>query len=299
MTHLPPSGPPAGGMPPAGGVPVCPRHPDRESYIRCQRCERPVCTECQRSAPVGFQCVDCVAAQAKTVRTARTTLGGSVQRGGLTATTAIMVLCGIAYALQWVGAFDITRQFMFVPALALREPWTFLTAAFLHSPNFLLHIVFNMYALWLGGPYLENLIGRARFVALYLLSAVGGSVGFLLLATPGATSQSWFTGTVGASGAVFGLWGAITVINRKLGRDIGGMIALLLINTAIGFFPGLSIAWQAHLGGLVTGALAGAVLAYAPRERRALLQPIGLAALFVLLGALVMLKAATVPAGLI
>ncbi len=278
---------------------MCPRHPDRESYIRCQRCDRPVCTECQRSAPVGFQCVDCVAAQAKTVRTARTTFGGSVQRNGLSATTAIMGLCGIAYALQWVGAFDITRQFMFVPAFALREPWTFLTSAFLHSPNFLLHIVFNMYALWLGGPYLESLVGRARFVALYLLSAVGGSVGLFLLATPGVTSQSWWTGAVGASGAVFGLWGAIMIFNRKLGRDNGGMIALLLINTVIGFYPGLSIAWQAHLGGLVTGALAGVVLAYAPRERRTLLQPFGLAALVVLLGVLVMLKAATVPDGLI
>lgn len=278
---------------------MCPRHPDRESYIRCQRCDRPVCTECQRSAPVGFQCVDCVAAQAKTVRTARTTFGGSVQRNGLSATTAIMGLCGVAYALQWVGAFDITRQFMFVPAFALREPWTFLTSAFLHSPNFLLHIVFNMYALWLGGPYLESLVGRARFVALYLLSAVGGSVGLFLLATPGVTSQSWWTGAVGASGAVFGLWGAIMIFNRKLGRDNGGMIALLLINTVIGFYPGLSIAWQAHLGGLVTGALAGVVLAYAPRERRTLLQPFGLAALVVLLGVLVMLKAATVPDGLI
>ena len=278
---------------------MCPRHPDCESYIRCQRCDRPVCTECQRSAPVGFQCVDCVAAQAKTVRTARTTFGGSVQRNGLSATTAIMGLCGVAYALQWVGAFDITRQFMFVPAFALREPWTFLTSAFLHSPNFLLHIVFNMYALWLGGPYLESLVGRARFVALYLLSAVGGSVGLFLLATPGVTSQSWWTGAVGASGAVFGLWGAIMIFNRKLGRDNGGMIALLLINTVIGFYPGLSIAWQAHLGGLVTGALAGVVLAYAPRERRTLLQPFGLAALVVLLGVLVMLKAATVPDGLI
>lgn len=296
---LPPPGPPAYGTQPAGGVPVCPRHPDRESYVRCQRCERPVCPECQRPAAVGFQCVDCVKEQAKTVRTGRTAFGGQVQRGGLTATTAIIGLCVFVYALQWLGGSSVTRRFMFVPAYALQEPWLFLTSAFLHSPGFLLHIVFNMYALWLGGPYLESLLGRARFLALYLLCAVGGSVGLFLLATPGADSRSWWTGAVGASGAVFGTWGAIMVFNRRLGRDNGGMIALLLINTAIGFVPGLSIAWQAHLGGLVTGILTGAVLAYAPRERRAVLHPIGLAAVAVLLLGLVIAKAATVPAGLL
>lgn len=299
MTQLPPSGPPAFGLPSAGGAPVCPRHPDRESYIRCQRCDRPVCPECQRSAPVGFQCVDCVAAQAKTMRTARTTFGGQVQRGGLNATTALIGLCVAVYALQWLGGGAVTRQFMFVPAFAIAEPWTFLTAAFLHSPNFVLHIAFNMYALWLGGPYLESLLGRARFLGLYLLSAVGGSVGVFLLAVPGEASRSWWTGAVGASGAVFGLWGAIMVFNRRLGRDNGGMIALLLINTAIGFFPGLSIAWQAHLGGLLTGILAGAVLAYSPRERRSVLHPVGLAGIAVLLLVLVITKVALTPSGLL
>jgi membrane associated rhomboid family serine protease len=295
----PPSGPPAYGTNPTDDVPVCPRHPDRVSYVRCQRCERPVCPECQRPAAVGFQCVDCVAEQAKTVRSGRTTFGGQVQRGGRNATTTIIGICVAVYILQRLGGIRITRQFMFVPAFALQEPWTFLTSAFLHSPNFLLHIVFNMYALWLGGPYLESLLGRARFIALYLLAAVGGSVGLFLLATPGTDSRSWWTGAVGASGAVFGTWGAIMVFNRRLGRNNGGMIVLLLINAAIGFAPGLSIAWQAHLGGLVTGVLAGAVLAYTPREHRARWHPIGLAGIGVLLVVLVMLKVATVPVGLL
>ena len=85
-----------------------------------------------------------------------------------------------------------------------------------------------------------------------------------LLATPGVDSSSWWTPVVGASGAVFGVWGAIMVIHRRLRRDNGGLVALLLINAVIGFVPGLSIAWQAHLGGVVTGALAAAVLAYTP-----------------------------------
>ena len=280
----------------AQGAPVCPRHPDRESYVRCQRCERPVCPECQRPAAVGFQCVDCVKAQAKTVRSARTAFGGTVADGRPTVTIAIIGLCVLAFAAQTVIR-TTTRDYMFVPAFALREPWTFLTAAFLHSPNFLLHIAFNMYALWLGGPYLEGLLGRARFIALYLLCAVGGSVGVFLLASP--DSDSWWTGAVGASGAVFGLWGAILVLHRKLRRDNRGMVSMLLINGVIGFMPGFSIAWQAHLGGFLTGLLCGAVLAYAPAAQRRLLHPAGLAAVGLLLLAAVAAKAATVPAGLL
>jgi len=300
----PPSSPggPLGDQPaPADAVPVCPRHPDRVSYVRCQRCERPVCPECQRSAAVGFQCVDCVKEQAKTLRTARTTFGGQVVTASSgSVTKAIIGICVAVYVAQWVVPQDlVTRWLMYVPALTLVEPWRLLTAAFLHSPSFLLHIAFNMYALWLGGPYLEQLLGRARFTALFLLSALGGSVGVFLLATPGADSASWWTPVVGASGAVFGLWGAIMVIHRRLRRDNGGMIALLLINTAIGFFPGLSIAWQAHLGGLVTGALVGAVLAYAPADKRRTWHPLGLLAVLALLVVLIAVKASTVPAGLI
>jgi membrane associated rhomboid family serine protease len=245
--------------------------------------------------------VDCVKEQAKTVRTPRTTFGGQVTTASDgSATKVIIGICVVVYAAQWVVPQDlVTRWLMYVPALTLVEPWRLLTAAFLHSPSFLLHIAFNMYALWLGGPYLEQLLGRARFAALFLLSALGGSVGVFLLATPGVDSSSWWTPVVGASGAVFGLWGAIMVIHRRLRRDNGGMIALLLINTAIGFFPGLSIAWQAHLGGLVTGALVGAVLAYAPADKRRTWHPAGLAAVLALLLVLIAVKASTVPAGLI
>jgi membrane associated rhomboid family serine protease len=290
--------------PPSDAPPVCPRHPDRVAYVRCQRCERPVCPQCQRPAAVGVQCVDCVKEQAKTVRTARTVFGGSAVATRPVITMTIIGLCLAAFGLQQVvgvdqNGDDFTSRFMFVPVLALSEPWRFLTSAFLHSPSFLLHIAFNMYALWLVGPYLESLLGRVRFVAVYLLSALGGSVGVLLLARPAADSQSWFTGVVGASGAVFGLWGALMVINRRLGRDNAGMIALIVINGVIGFFPGLHIAWQGHLGGLVTGAAAACVIAYAPKERRALLHPLGLAAVAVVLLLLVVIKAATVPAGLI
>ncbi len=134
------------------------------------------------------------------------------------------------------------------------------TAAFLHSPNFLLHIAFNMYALWILGQSLEPALGRTRFLVLYLLSALGGSVGVLLLSNP-------FQSVVGASGAVFGLFGALFVIQRKRGGDVRQLLILIVVNGVLGFVvPG--IAWQAHLGGLLTGAAVAAVLAYVPRGRR-------------------------------
>jgi membrane associated rhomboid family serine protease len=173
-----------------------------------------------------------------------------------------------------------------------------LTAAFLHSPDFLLHIVFNMYALWMIGPYLEALLGTARFAALYLLSALGGSVGCFVLAVPGFDSLSWLRGTVGASGAIFGLFAALLMVNRRLGRDSVGIIGVIVINGVLGFMPGLNIAWQAHLGGLITGALAAGVLAYSPAQRRSVLHPLGLAAVLVLLLTLTAIKVALVPAGL-
>jgi membrane associated rhomboid family serine protease len=241
--------------------------------------------------------------QAKTVRTARTAFGGQVTSARPVVTITIIGLCVAAFVLQRVvpateGSASFTDRFEFFPPLALSEPWRFITAAFLHSPSFLLHIAFNMYALWLVGPYLEGLFGRVRFTALYLIAAFGGSVGVYLLANPADGSRSWYTAVVGASGAVFGLFGALLIVNRRLGRDNAGIVSLLVINGIIGFIPGLAIAWQGHLGGLVSGVLGAMVIAYTPKERRAVLHPVGLAGLAVLLVALVLVKAATVPAGL-
>lgn len=281
------------------GVPVCPRHPRRESYVRCQRCERPVCPECQRAAAVGVQCVDCVRAQNKTVRTARTVFGGQVGTRAPRVTQAVIGVCVVAYVLEWTLGDSFFNRFAYAPFLTVAEPLRMLTAAFLHAPGgFVLHILFNMYALWTIGPYLESLLGPVRFAAVYLLSALGGSVGFFLLAIPGPDSPSWNRATVGASGAIFGLFAALLLINRRLGRDSAGIVGTIVIMGVIGFIPSLNIAWQAHLGGLVTGALATAVLVYAPQHRRAVLHPAGLAMVGVLLVVLTVLKIALVPSEL-
>jgi membrane associated rhomboid family serine protease len=278
----------------AGAVPVCPRHPDRESYVRCQRCGRPACPECQRPAPVGVQCVDCVREQARSGRIARTAFGGLAGTSPRV-TQSIIGVCVATYLLQLLAGDQVTGRLAFVPYAALAEPWRFLTSAFLHAPGMPLHILFNMYALWLTGPYLEQQLGRARFAALYLLSALGGSVFFLLLADP-SDAQQWLGGALGASGAVFGLFAALLVVNRRLGRDSGPIMVVIGINAVIGFvIP--NVAWQAHLGGLLTGLAVAAVLAYAPRRQRAGVQAGGLVAIAMLLLGLVAYKVTTVPTG--
>lgn len=211
-----------------------------------------------------MQCVDCVAEAARNAPTARTVFGGTVRSGRPVVTIGIIAACVVSYLLQQVDP-QWTLRWAFWPAVGEIEPWRFLTVAFLHAPSSVIHIVFNMLALWMTGPFLEQALGRARFAALYALSAVGGSVGVLLLAAP--LDDSWRTLSVGASGAVFGLFGALFVVMRRLSRDVRGIAVVIGLNVVIGFvLP--NVAWQAHLGGLVVGAGLGAAFAYAPRERR-------------------------------
>ncbi len=245
--------------------PVCPRHPDRVSYVRCQRCNRPTCPECQRPAPVGVQCVDCVAQAQAAAPVRRTVFGGRVREGRPVVTISIIAVCVALFGAQSIVG-GIGSPLYFMPALGDAEPHRFLTAAFLHGG--FLHLAVNMYALWIVGSVLEPALGRWRFTALYLVSALGGSVGVLLLASP--YELSWVTPVVGASGAVFGLFGAVGLALRRLGRDITQIVVLIVINTVLGFtLP--NIAWQAHLGGLVTGLALAAAYVYAPRRQRTLL----------------------------
>jgi membrane associated rhomboid family serine protease len=214
----------------------------------------------------------------------RTQLGAKVSPGGRPVVTmTIIVICAVVWLLEQSVFPNLGFELAFAPSAAYSEPWRFLTAAFLHGPIY--HILFNMFALWQVGSYLEPLLGRLRFAILYLVSAFGGSVGYLWLTSPQVDldrgTYSW-AATVGASGAVFGLFGAMLVINRHLGRSSAGIAAVILINGAIGFLPG--IAWQAHLGGLVTGAaLAALITATAAQPRRRLQLP-ALAVVTVLLG---------------
>ncbi|MDO5501861.1 MAG: rhomboid family intramembrane serine protease [Actinomycetia bacterium] len=243
---------------PAEAPPVCPRHPDQVSYVRCQRCGRPVCPACQRQAAVGVQCVDCVNQGRATVRQGRTMFGGRVTDGRPLLTYTTIGLTLVVFMLQ-MASDEVVYRLGFAPVVGEGEPWRFLTSALVHSPSLIMHIAFNMYALWILGQFMEPALGRARFAALYWLGALGGSVMILLIAMPSA--GSWRTLTVGASGAVFALFGALLILQRRLGASNRGLYLVLAINAALPFFfPAIS--WQGHLGGFITGLAAGAVFSY-------------------------------------
>jgi membrane associated rhomboid family serine protease len=210
--------------------------------------------------------------------------GGRVAQGRPVVTLTLIGICVAVWIAQRIDP-SVTDNLLYAPILSKDDPWRFVTAAFVHSPTSPFHLLFNMYALWIVGQYLEPVLGRARFLAIYLISAIGGSVGYELLAsTPSSPTDyptGWVTPTVGASGAVFGLFVAVVVLNRHLGREIGPMITLIVINAVIGFLVP-NVAWQSHLGGAVTGGVCAAAIAVLGRKRAAL-QWVALAAITVLL----------------
>ncbi|MCB1298021.1 MAG: rhomboid family intramembrane serine protease [Microthrixaceae bacterium] len=254
----------------------CYRHPDRQSFVLCQRCLRTICAECQTPAAVGVICPECMRAQQRAQtpaqRTAQRRWGGrgsgsvAAVRGGRPMVTYWLIGITVAvFILQLIPALNVTNWLLFAgpyvdPTSLINapfQPWRLLTAAFVHSVGSFWHILLNMLALWMLGRTLEPMLGRVRFLALYLISALGGSVAVALIAP--------FQPVVGASGAVFGLLGALLVIGRHLGANLTGIVIVLGINLLIGFIPGFQIAWQAHLGGLAIGALIGFIYA---RTRR-------------------------------
>nr|WP_227993204.1 rhomboid family intramembrane serine protease [Pseudactinotalea sp. HY160] len=153
---------------------------------------------------------------------------------------------------------------MFAPVVGETEPWRIVTSGFLHAGIF--HIAFNMYALWIVGPFLEKMLGRWRFIALYLLSLIGGSLAVVVFSA-GPSADSWYQGVVGASGAVFGLFGAIALVLRKTGRNAQQILVVIGINVVISFVIA-GISWQAHVGGLITGGVLGLLFTKLPRERQ-------------------------------
>ena len=180
-------------------------------------------------------------------------------------TNLIIVITLLVFLLQLLPGIGgtVTDALLYAPlystGLAL-EPWRLLTVALVHSPSSLFHIAFNMIALWMFGQQLEGMLGRGRFIALYLISALGGSVAVLYL--PYLSNGP----VVGASGAIFGLLGAFFVLVRKLGGNATGLLVIIGLNLAVGFFIG-TVSWQAHVGGLIAGALTAFIFTRT-RERR-------------------------------
>ncbi|MFJ5260686.1 rhomboid family intramembrane serine protease [Streptomyces sp. NPDC088387] len=273
-----PQGPGEQSPQPAQSLPVCYRHPGRETGVRCTRCDRPICPECMVSASVGFQCPECVrggsgTGHAPSASQPRTIAGGTVASDPRLITKILLainvavfilvqvrpsVLDSLVLVGQWPPAPWPTTE-----GVADGEWYRLVTSMFAHEAIW--HIAFNMLSLWwLGGP-LEAALGRVRYFTLYMVSGLAGSALTYLLASPSSAS-------LGASGAIFGLFGATAVLMRRLNYDMRPVLALLAINLIFTFSPGFNIAWQAHIGGLVAGVVVGYAMVNAPRERRALVQ---------------------------
>ena len=266
------------------GVPACYRHLDRPTYLSCTRCGRPVCPECMRSASVGHHCLDCVAAAAQSVPTARTAAGGVIRTGAPLLSYGLIAVNVIVFLLAKFAPAEQVYRLALWPALVATGDWyQLVTSTFLHFG--LLHLLFNMYALYILGPPLEEHLGRLRFGVLYGLSALGGSVMVYLFSQPDVP-------TVGASGAIYGLFGATFVAAKRLRLDVRWLIGLIVINLVLTFaVPGIS--WQGHIGGLITGALIAAVLVYAPRARRNLIQAGAGIGLLVVFASLIAMRTVT------
>jgi membrane associated rhomboid family serine protease len=221
-----------------------------------------------RDAAVGFQCPDCLAAGSKAVRQPRTIGGGAIPRIDGAATRVLIGLNVVVYVLT--GPLNLDRLTVYGAMIAERvvydgtlvdglvggEYWRLVSSAFLHANLF--HLLFNMFALFLFGAYAENLLGTTRFVAFYLVAAVFSSAAVYLLTDP-------YTPTVGASGAVFALFGFALITLLKAGQDVRSLVVLLAINAFLSLQAGIS--WQGHLGGFIAGVLVGGALALAPRGR--------------------------------
>jgi len=246
---------------------TCYRHSNRETGVSCSNCGRPICPDCMTPTSVGMRCPECAKQRTK-VRTAATIARGG---GEPRVTVAIIVTCVVLFlgtgggiGLQSAGTGWIYQHFTLAGPYIdpLHEYWRLVTSGFLHAGIF--HIGFNMYLLWILGQQLEPALGSTRFGTVYMTALLCGSFGALV-----QTTQSFI---VGASGAVFGLMGALAVEQFRRGYDpfAGGLGGLILINLAIGFIPSFHIAFGGHIGGLIGGVLAGLAFHYADRLRQPL-----------------------------
>jgi membrane associated rhomboid family serine protease len=236
----------------ATGLPTCYRHPDRETGLSCSECGRPICTECMTPAAVGLRCPD-HAGTRKRVNPPRVVRRVPQGRTDALVTRTLIAVNVVVYLITAVqgagynapGGRLFNDMFLYGPFVAHGDWWRLITAAFLHAS--VLHIGLNMYVLWIIGSPVEQYLGRARFLGLYFVSGLAGSAGALVL-TPTAL-------TVGASGAIFGILGALLIIEwQTTGRLAGNAMTWIVINLALSFVIS-NVSIGGHVGGLIGGIL--------------------------------------------
>jgi membrane associated rhomboid family serine protease len=257
MSNLPPGGPPP--TPPPTSVRACYRHPAAAASVVCGRCDQPICTQCMIQAPVGWQCPDCVRQGAKTSRQIQpfSRAGGVGNMMGTNPTPMVLAIIAvnvICFVASGFGSTSVQRRFDLWPngIYYQHQYYRLFDSMFLHLS--VAHIGLNMVTLLLVGPAVEVMLGRSRFLALYLLGGLGGNVLTYLL---GPAPQL----SLGASGAIFAIMGASVVLARRRRLPMGAVPALIVINLIMDFTGVLgNVDWLAHVGGLVVGA--GLALAY-------------------------------------
>jgi membrane associated rhomboid family serine protease len=242
--------------------------------------------------------VECVQEGGRTVRRPTTVFGGRPARTAVVTWTLIAVnvllflieLARPSIANDW-GLLGYAQFSSGGPlqGIASGQWYRLITSAFLPPATGLgglgfIDIAFNLWALYAVGPSLEQLLGRGRFVTVYLLSALGGGVAFFLLGPSNVLA-------LGASGAIFGLFGAWFVVARRLQIDSRGILVLIGINLAFSFIYRNTIAWQDHVGGLIVGAAITAAFVYAPRRNRLVVQAAAAVAIFAILVVITVLRA--------
>jgi membrane associated rhomboid family serine protease len=224
--------------------PVCVNHSNQITYVRCSRCENYICTDCMRSASIGYQCPTCASDSTPVIKGINRNRFIPNQKN-TPVTKFLSTSLIVVYVAQFLlGDVLIANFALFAPSVANGQWWLLITAGFLHGSIF--HLLFNGYILWVIGSQLESIVGKINFVIIYFVSLLGGSFASYLFSPFGSYS-------IGASGAIFGLMGAMLVVGRKRNLDISQITTLVAINVVIGFVLS-GIDWRAHLGGLATGA---------------------------------------------
>jgi membrane associated rhomboid family serine protease len=198
-----------------------------------------------RSASIGYQCPSCASDSTPVIKGInRNRFIVSQKNTQVTKFLSISLL--VVYVFQFLlGDVLIANFSLFAPSVTNGQWWLLITAGFLHGS--IIHLLFNVYILWVLGSQLENIVGKVKFIIIYFGSLLGGSLASYLFSPFGSYS-------IGASGAIFGLMGAMLVVGRKRNLDISQITTLVVINVVIGFVLS-GIDWRAHLGGLAAGAV--------------------------------------------
>lgn len=281
--------PPRYGLPPGPpATETCAFHPDRQTALHCTRCGRPACPECLTPASVGFHCRACVAEGRASQPVQRTVTGARAAGTPIVTYTLIglNLLIFLVTAIQARSGVELSPSRIFqngtlAPTLvAAGQWWRLLSSGFLHLS--LIHVGVNMLSLYFVGVGLERILGRSRFLIVYLLSLLGGSVCVMLFTEPLASA-------VGASGAIFGILGGLLVVFKRYKYDMRQLLFVLVLNLYVSFqFSGIS--WQAHVGGLVIGAVATAAMVYPPAAVRTRVQIGAVVAILVLFVAILLFR---------